>query len=636
MSPRLIALSGPLSGGVFPLSDGDFTLGRAESNSVMIPDRAVSRRHCLIRREAEHFTLVDLQSRNGCSVNNVPVREHELHHGDRVTIGDSQFVFLVLADTRETMSSGTVELDDSHIRSARTIQLKPEDAVYLQPQRWLAAGAPSEREARDLEALLRVCQALDFRHDIATLAAGLLKLILDLVPADCGAVLLAQETGEIEAVQGCWRSSDPDRKVPVSRTLVRQVLAGKAALLCNDVLQDARISQTESVAASPITALLVVPIPGREKPVGVLYLATSNLVRNFDEADLQLVTGLAVVSAPAFESARQVERLQEENRRLHEEIEVEHRMIGDSPAMEEVYRFIGKAAPANATVLITGESGTGKELVARALHMNSARSSGPFVPVNCAALTETLLESELFGHEKGAFTGAVAAKKGLLEVASGGTLFLDEIAEMKPNLQAKLLRVLQERQFERVGGIETLKVDIRVIAATNRDLQKAIADESFRRDLYYRIEVLSVHVPPLRERREDIIPLARFFLNRHSRREKRRDLQLSAESEACLNQYDWPGNVRELESAIEQAVVLTSGNVIQPADLSENVRDAADGSGSRGQFHEAVREAKKQAILRAFKQSGGSYTETAQLLGLHANYLHRVIRSLDLKAWLRP
>src|SRR5262249_22297046 len=231
-------------------------------------------------------------------------------------------------------------------------------------------------------------------------------------------------------------------------------------------------------------------------------------------------------------------------------------MVGASAGMREVYKFIAKAAPTNSTVLIRGESGTGKELAARAIHLNSPRAKHPFVAINCAALTETLLESELFGHEKGAFTGAVTTKKGKIELAQNGSVFLDEIGEMALPLQAKLLRVLQQHEFERVGGTRTIKADIRLIAATNRNLEQAIKDGDFREDLYYRLNVIRLNMPPLRERREDITPLAIYFAEKYSRQCNRPIKGISPQAQACLFNYDWPGNVREFENAIERAIVL--------------------------------------------------------------------------------
>jgi two-component system, NtrC family, response regulator HydG len=316
--------------------------------------------------------------------------------------------------------------------------------------------------------------------------------------------------------------------------------------------------------------------------------------------------------------------------------EIEHNMIGESPAMREVYLFIAKVAPKETTVLIRGESGTGKELVARAIHRNSPRVNGPFVAINCAALTETLLESELFGHEKGAFTGATAQKRGKLEVADGGTLFLDEVGELPPGIQVKLLRVLQEREFERVGGTRPVRVDIRLITATNRDLDAAIKTGGFRPDLYFRLNVVSITMPALRERREDIPLLAGHFAARSSEKAKRRVLGLSADARALLLRYDWPGNIRELENAIERAVVLGSSDHILPEDLPEALLEAGQpGEAGASGYHAAVLDAKRRLILEAVEQAGGNLTEAARILELHPNYLHRLVTNMNLRTELK-
>jgi Nif-specific regulatory protein len=274
-------------------------------------------------------------------------------------------------------------------------------------------------------------------------------------------------------------------------------------------------------------------------------------------------------------------------------------------------------------------------LVARAIHRGSSRAAKPCVAINCAALAESLLESELFGHEKGAFTGAIAQKKGKLEVAEGGTVFLDEIGELAPLLQAKLLRVLQEREFERVGGTRTIKLDVRLITATNRDLEGEVKKGTFREDLFYRLNVVSLRMPPLRERREDIALLASYFASKYAKRANRAVLGISPQARTCLTNYDWPGNVRELENAIERAVVLGSSELILPEDLPESVLDRATPADvTMTAFHDSIRESKKQLILSAFDQAGGNYTEAARLLGLHPNYLHRLIRNLNIKQLL--
>jgi Nif-specific regulatory protein len=304
--------------------------------------------------------------------------------------------------------------------------------------------------------------------------------------------------------------------------------------------------------------------------------------------------------------------------------------------MQRVYHFIAKVAPTDSTVLIAGESGTGKELAARAIHRNSKRAQKPFMAVNCAALNEALLESELFGHEKGAFTGAVGQKRGRLEVADGGTVFLDEIGELPPPLQVKLLRVLQEREFERVGGTQTIQVDIRLIAATNKNLEEAIDTGEFRQDLYYRLNVVSFEMPALRERREDIPLLARYFADKHSAKCNRRVTAISPEALVCLSAYDWPGNVRELENAVERAIVLGTTDVILPEDLPEAVLEAEPLLTTTDlKYHEAVTQTKKQIIIDAMTQAKGNFTEAAKLLGVHPNYLHRLIKNLNLKEQLK-
>ncbi len=278
-------------------------------------------------------------------------------------------------------------------------------------------------------------------------------------------------------------------------------------------------------------------------------------------------------------------------------------------------------------MLITGESGTGKELVARALHEKSTRRERPFVAVNCAALSESLFESELFGHEKGAFTGAVSLKRGRFELAQGGTIFLDEVGELALPLQAKLLRVLQQREFERVGGTQVLSLDIRVIAATNRDLSDDVREGKFREDLYHRLNVVTLLSPPLRDRREDIPLLASYFLDRSAQRCKRHMQGISKEAETILMQYGWPGNVRELENAMERAVVLGVSDWVLPEDLPETLLEA-DPEAAGTKYHSSVGHAKREAILEAYAQNNGDYKQAAKVLGLHPNYLLRLVRNL--------
>ncbi|MBD0327173.1 MAG: sigma 54-interacting transcriptional regulator, partial [Pyrinomonadaceae bacterium] len=622
MNPRLVSIAGPLKGATFTLTENETSIGRESANRLCISDPSVSRRHSIIRREGEQFKINDLESLNGTFVNDVPVKERTLAHGDRVRIGDYLFVFL-LDEGESVPLSGRVLLDEGVLVSGATIQVRVADAFHLM--------------ARDLSVLMKISTTINSIRGLEELQRQLLELIFEVVPAQRGAILLVEEgEREFSSVFGLDRRSGPNPAIRVSRTIAQQVLNEGVAILSNDVQDNESFDVAESLISSQIRALVCVPLVLLDRIAGAIYLDTSSAADRFDNDHLQLLTAIAGIAAVALENAQHVEWLESENRRLQADNQLEHNMVGESPKLREVYQFISRVAPTDSTVLITGESGTGKELAARAIHLNSPRKSKPFVAVNCAALTETLLESELFGHEKGAFTGAIAQKKGKIEIAEGGTLFLDEIGEMAPILQAKLLRVLQEREFERVGGTRTIKVNIRLIAATNKNLEEAIKAGDFRQDLYYRLNVVSITMPALRERGEDVILLARYFAEKYGEKCNRRVKGISADARARLVNYDWPGNVRELENAIERAVVLGTTERILPEDLPEAVLETeTPNEVASTKYHEAVMEAKKQLIINAIEQSGGNYTEAAKLLGVHPNYLHRLIRNMNLKSTLK-
>lgn len=627
MNPRLVGLDGPLQGEVFIVTDPETSIGRDRVNSLRIPDPSVSRHHCLFRKlEDGEVHLVDTNSRNGTFVNGVPITERNLQHGDQIRIGGCSFMFLTQEEEGPRQpSSATVLRDEPTLIRTRTIvQLHHEESVYLKPEKALEAKIPPDRMARNLQTLLKVSTAIRAARGAESLANELLDVIFETVPASEGAILMFDPG----LAQPAWsiskrRNAPNGETLSVPGDLVQHSYHDGIAILTND-LQGREGS------------LLAAPLAGSGRTLGVMYLGSYDPKVTLEADHLQLVTAIGSISGLALENALEFDRLNAENRRLREEIELEHDMVGESPAMKDVYAFVSKVAPTDSTVLITGESGTGKELAARAIHRNSTQVNGPFVAVNCAALTETLLESELFGHEKGAFTGAVAMKKGKFEVAHGGTIFLDEIGEMSPALQVKLLRVLQEREFERVGGTRPVEVDVRVIAATNRDLRKSVREKGFREDLYYRLNVVSVRMPALRERKGDVPLLASYFVSKYGARLGRKLNGIAPEARARLIRYDWPGNVRELENAIERALVLGSSNRIVPEDLPDQILDAPalDAEPESG-FHVAVREAKRQIILQAIDQAGGSQTGAAQLLGINPTYLSRLIRNLDLKDAIR-
>jgi len=318
---------------------------------------------------------------------------------------------------------------------------------------------------------------------------------------------------------------------------------------------------------------------------------------------------------------------------LERELSERHTLVlGRSRAMREANDLAVRSAASEATVLLRGESGTGKEVLARAIHLGSRRARGPFVAINCATLGPELLESELFGHEKGAFTGATRSKPGRVELAAGGTLFLDEIGELPTAVQAKLLRVLQEREFERVGGTRAVAADVRIVAATHRDLAAAIVDGTFRKDLYYRLNVVSIRVPPLRERIEDLPALLEHFLRRFAAETGRRELRFSPDALALLERYSWPGNVREVANVVERAVVLSDEAELGIEILPEEIVECAGSAPTANRtYHDAVLEAKRAIVRDALRRTGGHQTRAAELLGMGQPYLARLIRNLGLR-----
>lgn len=408
------------------------------------------------------------------------------------------------------------------------------------------------------------------------------------------------------------------------------------SLIVNDVETDSRFYESISKSIGfPTYSILAVPMLVRDRCVGVLEIINKRGMKYFTQDDLQWLEIFAVQAAIAIENARYLERAREEIGYLRDQIGTDrgyHVMIAESPDVREKLELIERVAKTDSSVLILGESGVGKELFAEQVHLKSPRRAKPFVRVNCAALPEGLLESELFGHVKGAFTDAVQNRRGRFELADGGTIFLDEIGDLPLKLQAKLLRVLQQKTFERVGSSDTVNVDVRIVAATNREIDALVKKGEFRSDLYYRLNVLPIYVPPLRQRKEDIPALAEFFLKKFCRETKK---QLSGFTDGAIElmlSYAWPGNVRELENAVERAVVIAKEGAI-------GARDLLIGSGSperdeyRGKsLKEALTIFKKHFITSALDEHRWNQTETARMLDIQRTYLSRLIKELGIAA----
>jgi Nif-specific regulatory protein len=606
MYAELIGASGPVFGRTVPLDGGDTTIGRAADNNVCIPDRSVSRAHCIIHRRDEGCEIEDLDSFNGTFVNGLRVRTRALSDGDTVAVGDIGFTFRAAAAGSERVSITPDEVESSQL---------------------LTVCAPGAPFARETAALLRVSEAvrvfqalyLEHQHDRRRqLERRFFEAIFELIPSRRGIVIL--KSGE---------TPQPFASFTVEGEPSTQSIAES---IFHDAVRQGGVVTGRTPESQWIATTLMIS----DRPTGALYLDAGGWPREYVEGDAQVITALCGLLALALENARDIEALRSENAQLRTGDSASTPMIGNSAVMKGLCEAIAKVSRTSSTALLRGESGTGKELVARAIHRNSPRASRPFVVVNCAAIAEALLESEFFGHEKGAFTGAYAQRKGRFEQADGGTIFLDEVGELAMTLQAKLLRVLQEHEFERVGGSRTIAVDVRVIAATNRDLEQSIKAGRFREDLFYRLNVVPLRAPPLRERREDIPLLANWFVRKFAEQCGRAVTGVSREARAFLLAYDWPGNVRELQNVIERAVVMGSSSVITPEDLADSLPDTMPPAECDQQgFHESVREARRRVVATAIERANGNVPAAARALRLHPKYLHRLITALGLRGAVR-
>src|SRR5262245_21318732 len=581
------------------------TIGRAGTNQIVIKDERTSRQHAEIFVTRGAWTLRDLDSRNGTYVGERQIRgDYTLQPGDVVRIagcylafvqdltqafpdpitgspgvaqlplGDETVTGTVSADTGEMGDSSDV-LDDTH--DLTTITHRRNQTRFLVPGGQNEVAVP--RLGQAAAKLCRLAFELASEPDATSVAHHALNGLFESTHIDAGAVLLHK------AANG--DAGPTDLQVVASRTdleptyhrpssfLASTALRDGEAVLARNIEGDSQLATKDSKGELHATGVICAPIRQDRKVIGLIHLYSTNPDRLPDPDDLEFTLAVADNVALAIrnlakqqELAENLNQTRSEVLELRKQLGAESELVGSSGVLAHVQQQIARAAPSRATVLIRGESGVGKELVARAMHYASPRKKGPFVCLNCAALTETLLESELFGHERGAFTGATERKIGKFEQAHQGTLMLDEIGEMSPSIQAKFLRVLEGHPFERVGGSQPIKVDVRVIAATNRDLEKAVAEGSFRRDLYFRLRVVEMFVPPLRKRPEDILELANYFLDRYIAETGRKIRGFTPEALHVMQRYRWPGNVRELKNVIERAVVLARTDFIEPDDLN--------------------------------------------------------------------
>lgn len=671
MQAYLVIREGTKWTDVFRLTPGrTVTIGRTATNQIVIKDERCSRYHAEIFLTQGQWVLRDLDSRNGTLVNGERVRgDSVLKPGDVVTIAHIQMAFVhdlsqAFADpggSGRGLNEPTVTLpavDPQDQPSVEDLDEADHPATITHKfgqTRLLRGGQATEELAgtRLGQAAARLCRLafeLASQVDVTSVARTALNGLLESTNADAGAVLLTTPAyhGEYTGTELQVVAARSDRKPAyhrVSRFLANMVLREGEAVLARNVEDDRNLGVQDSKGEIQSTGVLCAPIRQDGRVIGLLHLYSTASERTPDPEDLEFTLAVADNLALALknlsrqqELAERLSQTRNEVVQLRSRLGVESDLVGTSATLLGVQQQILQAAPSRATVLIRGESGVGKELVARAIHVNSPRKKGPFVCLNCAALSESLLESELFGHEKGAFTGATDRKIGKFEAADEGTLMLDEIGEMSPSIQAKFLRVLEGHPFERVGGNQPIKADVRVIAATNRDLEKAVADGQFRRDLFFRLRVVEIQVPPLRRRGEDIAELAEFFLEKFNQETGKKLQGITAAALQKMREYRWPGNVRELKNVVERAVVLARHDVIDVDDLMlsslATVGDTGEIPPPRGPVYEPLKldEVERRHIHDTLLSTAWNKSRAATILGIERTTLDRKIHRYGLTA----
>ncbi len=655
---------------VFRLIPGrTVTMGRAPTNEIVIKDERCSRYHAELFMTRDQWTLRDLDSRNGTVVGKDRIKgDYPLKPGDVIRVAHTQMAFVhdlskaFAADSfsrSEPLGEETVVAPyppDASLSSSDSgvLDFEPTTITHRRNKtKFLASRSADEdlaipKVGRAATKLCRLAFELAKQPDVLSVATLALDGLFDGAKVDAGAVLLCRKhsgnsgvENELEVIAA--RTDKKPTYHRISNFLAETVLREGEAVLARNVGDDSTLGGRDSQGDIQATSVLCAPIRQDNDVVGLIHLYATDGSAEPDVDDLEFALAVAENVALALRNLDRQQKLADdlsqtksEIVQLRERLGDECEIIGSSPPIAQVKQEIARTAPSRATVLIRGESGVGKELVARAIHFASPRKNGPFKCLNCAALSESLLESELFGHERGAFTGATERKIGKFEAAHEGTLMLDEIGEMSPSLQAKFLRVLEGHPFERVGGSDAIKVDVRVIAATNRDLERDVTKGEFRRDLYFRLRVVEITVPPLRRRPGDVVDLANHFLGRFNAETGRRFRGFSTEALKLLQQYRWPGNIRELKNVVERAVVLGRGEFIGVEDLAlSNLATSGDSAELQPTSFDkyqpfTLEEIERRHILATLNHCEWNKSRTATVLGIERSTLDRKIRRYEL------
>ncbi len=639
---------------VFRLIPGQVTtVGRAATNRIVLRDEICSRNHCEVFQSGTQWVLRDLGSRNGTLINGHRVKgELALHEGELIQIGSCELGFtsdlskssLQCGEPGDQASSETAEF----VANEESSEPEPEilhrkRMTRYDPSSTAELDVGRDRINQELATLYRLALGMGGAKNSQHLADVVLDSLLAATGADIGAILLlpkgtASKPKPRQLRVSAYKSLGelPYRKV--SSHLSGIVLAEWNAILAREIADDSRLAGRDSLGELRAQSVICAPIRDGKLIYGLIHLYSTDPTCLLEPDDLEFTLAVADQVAIVLKSLKEKEtladglaRVQDENQTLRQQLAIESDLIGDSSSLQRLRKKIERISPTDATVLIRGESGVGKELVARAIHFSSERQSGPFVCMNCAALSESLLESELFGHEKGSFTGATERKLGKFEQAHQGTLFLDEVGEMGMGIQATFLRVLEGHHFERIGGRAAIKVNVRVLAATNRDLDQAVKDGKFRKDLFYRLFVVDVTVDPLRERRSDILILANHFLERFARKTNRPVAGFTDDAMNSLMTHDWPGNVRELQNTIERTVILCTGKLVSETDIQLSTIGLIDEPNSELASPSAKPEVsletvEQEHIVAILNRTNWNKSRAAEILGIERSTLDRKLK----------
>jgi len=572
---------------VFHLYKKVTSIGSSPDCDIRVRDPDVASGHCSILFDGRVFRLAPVSRQTKVSINGKRRKKHDLTHGDVVQLGTTELQFSVYD---EAVSEGEA--------AETAVELPPYHKLFLFSSKLLG------------------------NYELGQLLKELMDAVIEVSNADKGFLILLEGNQLRVKVARNMRSENVgDAVTQLSDSIIAKVVRTRKPLIISDALNDAEFSDSLSVVNLKLCSVMCVPLMDKDSLMGLIYVGNDNVVELFEEQALEVLTIFAAQASLIIKNALLINELQLESQGLRQRLEAERfgRIIGSCDAMLEVFKKVEKVATTDISVLITGETGTGKELIANEMHQRSSRAKGPFITINCGAIPENLLESELFGHVKGAFTGAVATKRGKFQAANGGTLFLDEIGELPLPLQVKILRALQERTVVKVGDTRPESVDIRVLAATNKNLEEEIRAGQFREDLFYRLNVVNIHLPPLRERGEDILVIAKYFLAKFAEEYGVKVKGFSPNAVISIKKYPWPGNIRQLENHIKKAVVLAEKALLGPEDLDLT----ADVLPAIVALAAAKENFQRQYINEVLALNNGNRTKTARDLGVDPRTIFR-------------